>query len=255
MTYRVRNIALAVGLALIAALLTTFYVANYKRHVRQTEGTVKVWVAKRDIPAGTPGSELVKHGWIASADTVQRSVVPGAISSPEQVANQLTRQDIFTGEQVTLRRFANHAEQGVRSQLHGTLRALSLPGTPDAILAGTLKDGDHVDLLANLKTGDCSTCFADRIVARDVLVLHAAVQTVGSKVAASEGSVLLAVHDTREAQKIWYAVQNSAGWALQMRAVANATDSPEDVETIDPMLRDGVNAKNLKHARIPEAPK
>jgi len=52
MTYRIRNIAVAVGLALVAALLTTFYVANYKRHVRQTESTVTIYVAKRDIPPG-----------------------------------------------------------------------------------------------------------------------------------------------------------------------------------------------------------
>jgi Flp pilus assembly protein CpaB len=249
MTYRARNIAVAVGLALIAALLTTFYVANYKRHVRQAEGTVKVWVAKRDIPAGTPGSELVKHGWIGTADVVQRTVVPGAISSPDQVASQLTRQDIYLGEQISLRRFADHAEQGVRSQLHGTLRAISLPGTPDAVLAGTLKDGDHVDMIANIKTGDCSTCFASRVVARDVLVLHAYVPSVGSKVAnTTETSVLLAVHDRREAQKIFFTVQNASGWGLELRPVANATDSPEDVETEPSILKDGVSAQALTHA-------
>ena len=63
MTYRVRNIAVAVGLALLAAVLTTFYVTNYKRHVRNSESTVTVYTAKRDIPQGTPGTELVKHGW------------------------------------------------------------------------------------------------------------------------------------------------------------------------------------------------
>ena len=248
MTYRVRNIALAVGLALIAALLTTFYVANYKRHVRQTESTVKVWVAKRDIPAGTPGAGLVKHGFIGIADVVQRTVVPGAISSPDQVASQLTRQDIYLGEQISLRRFANHAEQGVRSQLHGTLRALSLPGTPDAILTGTLKDGDHVDVIANLKNGDCSTCFATRIIARDVLVLHASVPSIGSKVASTQTSVLLAVHDRGEAQKVFFAVENAAGWSLELRPVANANDSPEDLETTPSMLKDGVSAKNVQHS-------
>ena len=44
MTYRLRNILVAAGLAVVAALLTTFYVANYKRHVRQAEATVKVYV-------------------------------------------------------------------------------------------------------------------------------------------------------------------------------------------------------------------
>lgn len=249
MTYRIRNIVVAVGLALVAALLTTFYVANYKRHVRQTEGTVTIYVAKRDIPAGTPGTELIKSGWIKTADAVQRTVVPGAISNPDQVRNLITRQDIYAGEQVSLRRFAGHAEQGVRSQLHGTLRALSVPGTPDALLAGTLHDGDHVDVIANLKTGDCSTCFAVRNIARDVLVLHAsgssAVPTTKSSNPGS--SVLLAVHDSREAQKIWFAIENSAGWSLELRPVANASDSPEDIEGITSLLKDGASSVNLQH--------
>ncbi len=173
MTYRLRNIAVAVGLALVAALLTTFYVANYKRHVRQSESTVKVYVAKRDVPQGTSGAEMIKRHLMVTSDVTARTVVPGYVSSPDQVASLLTTQTIFAGEQVTLRRFASHAQQGIRSQLHGTLRALSLPGTNDQLLAGILKDGDHVDVMANLKTGGCATCFAVRVVARNLLVLHA----------------------------------------------------------------------------------
>jgi len=247
MTYRVRNIAVAVGLALIAALLTTFYVANYKRHVRQSESTVTVYVAKHDIPQGTSGADLMKHGLIASQDVVQRTVVPGAISNPDQVQALLTRQDIYTGEQITLRRFAGHAEQGVRVQLHGTLRAISIPGTADELLTGTLKDGDHVDVLANLKTGDCSTCFAVRDVARDVLVLQASATPNGAKVSNTESSVMLAVSENREAQKIFFAVQNSAGWSLQLRPVANASDSPEDIEGIQSVLKDGASSAAITH--------
>jgi Flp pilus assembly protein CpaB len=249
MTYRIRNIAIAVGLALIAALLTTFYVANYKRHVQQSESTVTVYVAKRDIPQGTTGADLIKSGWIHTAEAVQRTVVPGAISNPDQVRNLITRQDIYTGEQVSLRRFAGHAEQGVRSQLRGTLRALSVPGTPDALLAGTLRDGDRVDVIANLRTGDCSTCFATRNIARDVLVLHASSPSSvpTAKTGTPGSSVLLAVHDNREAQKIWFAVENSAGWSLALRPVANASDSPEDVEGITSLLKDGAASANEQH--------
>ncbi len=241
MTYRVRNIAIAVGLALVAALLTTFYVANYKRHVRQSESTVTIYVATKDIPQGTLGSDLVKHGFIGPAEVAQRTVVPGAISSPNQVRNLITSQDVYRGEQISLRRFANHAEQGVRVQLHGTLRALSLPGTPNELLSGTLKDGDHVDLVANLKTGDCSTCFAVRDVARNLLVLHAPTANTGSKLSSprTDSSVLLAVSDARQEQKIWYAVENSAGWSLALRPVANATDAPVGVEDLKSVMKDG----------------
>jgi Flp pilus assembly protein CpaB len=239
MTYRARNIAVAVGLALIAALLTTFYVANYKRHVRASEATVKVFVAKKDVAQGTPGTDLLKQGWIISADVAQRSVVPGAISSPEQIASLLTTQTIYAGEQVTLRRFATQAQQGIRSQLHGTLRAISIPGTTEQLLSGTLKDGDHVDLIANLKTGSCPLCFAVRVVARDVLVLKAPVVSASAKVTGTTTSATLAVSERYQSQKIFYVLGNAASWSLQLRPVAKAVDSPEDVESNASVLTDG----------------
>lgn len=246
MTYRVRNIAVAVGLALVAALLTTFYVANYKRHVQQSESTVTVYVAKRDIPQGTPGADLIRHGWIGTENIAQRTVVPGAISNSDQVRNLITTQDIYAGEQVSLRRFAGHAEQGVRAQLHGTLRAISVPGTPDELLTGTLRDGDHVDLVANLKAG---TTNSTRVVARNILVLRAAGLSAGAKVGATGGgtSVLLAVNDSKEEQKIWYTVENAAGWTLALRPVANAVDSPDDLETGSSVAKDGLSVHGLQN--------
>ena len=50
MTYRVRNIGIAVALAVVAALLTTFYVTNYKKSVQSGAEAVTVYVASRDIP-------------------------------------------------------------------------------------------------------------------------------------------------------------------------------------------------------------
>ena len=59
--------------------------------------------------------------------------------------------------------------------------------------------------------------------------------------------MLLAVHDSREAQKIWYAVENSAGWSLALRPVANASDSSEDIEGITSILTDGASSGNAGH--------
>jgi Flp pilus assembly protein CpaB len=253
MTYRLRNIAVAVGLALIAALLTTFYVANYKRHVRQAETTVKVYVAKKDIPQGTPGTALLAHGWVGTADVVQRSVVPGAISTPQQVTALITAQNIYAGEQITLRRFANETELGVRSQLHGTLRAISVPGGSDALLAGTLRDGDHVDLVANLKTGGCTGCLAVRTIVRNLLVLRAPVGGSGGATKVSGTgtvSALLAVSDRKQEQKVWFALANGNGWTLVLRPVANATDSPEVIETPVTILKDGASSAALSNVQV-----
>jgi len=249
MTYRVRNIFIAVGLAVVAALLTTFYVANYKRHVRQAETTVTVYVATKDIPAGTPGTELAGHGWLGTADVTRRTVVPGAISSPDQVSRLVSSQPIYAGEQITLRRFASQTQLGIRSQLHGPLRAISVGGSTDQLLAGTLKDGDHVDVIANLKSGSCDSCLAVRDVVQNLLVLVAPGAGSGGRSVSSStnASVILAVSDRREAQKIFYAVENAAGWTLQLRPVANVTQPPIDVEGPISMFKDGVTPANLSH--------
>ena len=250
MTYRIRNIVIAVGLALVAALLTTFYVANYKRHVRQTESTVKVLVAKRDIPQGTTGTELIKRGSIGTADVVQRSVVPGAISSLDQVQTHLTTQPIYAGEQVTLRRFASHQQQGIRSQLHGPLRAISLPGTGDQLLAGTLKDGDHVDIVGYWEFPEGKNHISRQLL-RNVLVLQAPeTSAVESHLSSNpdEGfNVMLALTDS-QATRFWWLVNNGE-WSLQLRPVTDPSDSPEELNNAKTNALDGLNVRQRARAR------
>src|SRR5256885_5718887 len=174
MAYRARNILIAVALAAVAALLTSFYVTSYKRHVQRSEDHVTVLVAKHDIPQGTTGAEA--SGMLSRVDVPRHSVVPGAISSSDQIANLVATQDTLQGEQVTTRRFSPVAESGVRANLKGNLRAFQLQGDANQTLAGTLEDDDHVDLVATFKYPDgCSNpCIhLTRTVLRNVKVLHA----------------------------------------------------------------------------------
>ncbi len=99
MAYRARNILIAVALAAVAALLTSFYVTSYKRHVQRGEDHVTVLVAKKDIPEGTSGADVA--GLLQSLDVPRKSVVPGAISKPEQLDGLVATQGVFAGEQVT----------------------------------------------------------------------------------------------------------------------------------------------------------
>jgi len=84
-TNRLWQVVAAAGLALLAVLLTTFYVTNYKRHVQHSEAQVSVVLAAKDIPVDTPGSELLSGNWLTKQTVPRRQVVPGAISSPEQL--------------------------------------------------------------------------------------------------------------------------------------------------------------------------
>ncbi|HLB18062.1 MAG TPA: Flp pilus assembly protein CpaB [Gaiellaceae bacterium] len=239
MTYRIRNILIAVGLALVAMLLTLFYITNYKRSVEHSTSGVPVYVAVSDLTAGTPGAEIVKQHELRVETVQQRDVVPGAISSPQQVSGLLLAAPVYAGEQVTLRRFSDVAAQGIRSQLKGTLRAVQVAGDPNQLLAGTLVAGDHVDLVANLRLQSNTTSTATRIVLRDLTVLTAPNDPTLGKVSTTSGgdSVILAVTDT-QVQRLFFVLKD-ADWTLELRPVVGAVDSPERVDTLNTVLQAG----------------
>jgi len=170
MTYRMRNILIAVGLALAAALLTVFYVSNYKSSVKSEEQTINVLVAARDIPVGTLGSQVASEHMLATQEVPRKAIVAGTISKPEELSGLIATQPVYIGEQVTARRFGPIAEAGVRTQLKGTYRAIRLQGNPNQLLTGTLRPGDHVDVVASVMfpTEDSGKHFT-KVVLRDVL--------------------------------------------------------------------------------------
>src|SRR6266576_1137083 len=152
MAYRARNILIAVALAAVAALLTSFYVTSYKRHV----------------------------------------------------------------------------------QRGGTLRALSLEGDQNQLLAGTLKTGDSVDFVAALKKPGDQDIYFSRVLVRDIKVLKApAGPPVGNRLTTSANSnytVMLALSDS-QAQKLQYLLANAGGagpdrWHLELRPATHDADSP-----------------------------
>ena len=177
MNYRAKNIGIAVALAALAAILTSAYVVNYKRHVQRGEGKVTVLVAARDIPAGTSGADVVDQKMLKQQTVPRKAVVAGAISSPDQLAQYVATQDVFEGEQVSTRRFAPPTEQGIRAQIKGTQRAYELAGDPNQLLAGTLKEGDHIDVVGNwtvkVNGGSGDDHHIARVILRNILVMRA----------------------------------------------------------------------------------
>jgi Flp pilus assembly protein CpaB len=252
MTYRVKNITIAVALALVAALLTMFYVTNYQRNVRQDETNVPIWVAKSDIPAGSTGAEIAQKGMLEKSEIVRRSVVPGAISNPEQIQELVASQPIYAGEQISTRRFTTPSQQGIKAQLTGVQRAIMVAGDQHQLLAGTLRPGDKVDLVSTFGVGGASEVFFTRIVLRDIEVLRApaGVGTAEKVTSASDGgaySVMLKLTDT-QVQKLHWVYTDAEEWHLELRPGRDAADSPENVESWYSVLREGVTQKQLDEA-------
>jgi Flp pilus assembly protein CpaB len=256
MNYRVKNIGIAVALAALAAILTSVYVVNYKRHVQNGEDKIPVFVAARDIPAGTSGAEVVDQHMLKKVTVPKKAIVAGAISSPEQLSQYIATQDVYEGEQVTTRRFAPPREQGIRAQIKGTQRAYQVEGDQHQLLAGTLKAGDHVDVVAswgikNPGSGSNSDdAVVSRVVLRDLLVLTPADAGTGSSAvtASSQQSAFVQLRMTDwEAQKMIWIQKNSEdngqGWHLSLRPPNGSLDSANTYMDSALMLFDGPGSR------------
>ena len=256
MTYRLRNITIAIALALVAALLTSFYVSNYQRDVRADETNVPIFVAAKDIPAGTKGVVAVQKGMLTKTEIVRRSVVPGAISNPDQLDGLVAVQAVYAGEQITSRRFAAPSEQGIHAQLTGPQRAIAIAGDKQQLLAGTLRDGDRVDVVATFSAPESVQLHFTRIVLRDVEVLRApeGAAATAEKIAGDDSyAVTLKVRDS-QVQKLHWVYANAKEWHLELRPGTDAADSPENLESWYSVLREGVRQKQLDEAGADNIP-
>jgi Flp pilus assembly protein CpaB len=245
MTYRLRNIVLAVVLAVLAAFLTAMYVANYQSRVDRGQEKVKVFVAKVDIAPGTPAAAIAKK--VSEQEVVRKNVVPVAVTDLDEVAGQSTSQWVYSGEQLSARRFVDAGQGGIRTELKGNLRALELPGTPHQLLNGVLKAGDHVDVVSNIQVSQDIN--VSRILLRDIKVLRAPqADGASSKIAGATDAfaVTLLLTDS-QAHKLFFVTAGNEKheWWLELRPPADATDSPESRTTLKSVLTDGLPRNQL----------
>jgi Flp pilus assembly protein CpaB len=250
MTYRLRNIAIAVALAVLAAMMTSFYVKQQKQDIQQGQVLTTVWVAKADIPAGAVGDDIT--GQLESTEVAKTAVTPGAIVQPEDLAGKVSSEPIYAGEQVSLLRFSTQEEQGIRAKISGNLRAIQLPGDQNQLLVGTLKAGDHVDIVGSWQlSGSNENQKVARVVLRDILVLQAPEASTESKrVTQSSGdqAIMLAVTDA-QAQKLFWIFTNG-DWSLSLRPTTDAADSPEGFEWSGTVLADGLTRAQLRRLLV-----
>ena len=106
MTYRLRNLGLAIALAAVAVLLVFYYVSQERGRLQEDQELVPVWVAAKDIPVGTSGAELDAGGYLTPSEVERGQVAPGALLDPADVATKVVAEQIYKGEQVSQLRSA-----------------------------------------------------------------------------------------------------------------------------------------------------
>jgi len=230
LSYRLRNILIALVFAAIAVTITFAYAASYRRHVDSQGQMVHVLVAARDIPVGTPSATLVANGFAKLAAVPGSAKVPDAVESVTGLRGLAVSQQINTGEQLSSRRFAATAARGVQADLSGSLRAVEIAGTQEQVLAGTLETGERIDFVASLAVPEGGAVHLTRIIARNLLVLTTP-SSSSSKITSDQQPipVLLAMTDG-QAQAVEHVVAYG-NWSLMLRPVTHPNDGADTVDT------------------------
>lgn len=143
-------IALGIGAVALAAILLVVYLDRYRDRVGGENAPTPVLVAKRLIPAGTPGTLVAQQSMYAATTLPAKEVEVGAVADPSYLSGRAAATDIFPGQQFTATDFAASDTAAVDSQITGTQRAISISIDNVHGSLSQLQAGDSVDVYTAL---------------------------------------------------------------------------------------------------------
>jgi pilus assembly protein CpaB len=238
---KIRMLALPLGLAALAAILVGIYVTTYRNSVTHGAGLVKVLVAARDIPAGTEGSSVAGGGYLTTQTVPRRAVVPGSVTTAAQLTSLVATDQIYKGEQVTLRQFTPRAQGGIFAKFSGTQRVVAVMGEPQQLLAGTLSEGDRVDVVATAHYKNGPTRATTKVVLRNLLVLKAPDAAKADELGTGAKTSATFVMSDSQAQTMGWATRMT-NWFVVLRPTDGPRNSAPSLETVHSILSRGLPA-------------
>ena len=263
MTYSVRNIAIALVLAALAAVLVIYYTQGVKNSADQGSQSVSVVVATQTVPTGTSVKSVMSDFAIRSV--VRKDMVVGALTSLSQLdPTATTATQIIQGSQVTGAMFGANTQNPIPSQYTGSWRSIQVAFNSNMVMAGTLSAGDYVDIAwdGNIQPSNTGTKWSQvtvsRIIMRDVKVLSTTTTGVASTALASDTSsgggnngqngnaVILQMQDS-EVPFFLQAYNNGQIWFI-LRPKTGAQDGPTTISNACQMIAAGLTRAQVRQA-------
>jgi pilus assembly protein CpaB len=139
--------------ALVIALVATFaqcrYVATREADLLYETEPMKTLVAKRDILENVRIDETM----VEVQDVPRHWQQPKALSSIDQIRDQITAVAVLAGEQIVATKLVTADEAGLALYVPKGYRAISLDVTVFNAVGGHLRPGNHVDVLGTFDFG------------------------------------------------------------------------------------------------------
>ncbi len=255
-------IIIGVVLALVAAFMTKTYIDQQRQQVIEEakkriatiqesipKNQAKIVVAVKDIPKGT----IINSDSLTTSVIPEQYVQPQAVSSPERIMGMVAILPIAKGEQITLTKLVQPRQLGGLAE--GTpvgKRAITIAVDNIAGLAGMIKPGDYVDVIALLPVpvttpeGKQANQVAVMPLFQNVLVLAVgqdtgAVTTAGRRQQEgekrSENSPLITLALTPQEANLIAFVQEQGKIRLTLRSPADSQVQPLQPASWDTLFR------------------
>lgn len=150
MRTRALIVAGAVIAGLVAAWAAYFFLEGARSELQAQAKPVEVYVATQDIPRGTPVDEILSRKLAERRAVPARFVAAKAISSVRPIEGQVLANAISKGEQLTAARFQFPTDAGLSYSVPDEFVGMSLPVDESHGLAGLVKPGDNVVVIATV---------------------------------------------------------------------------------------------------------
>jgi Flp pilus assembly protein CpaB len=271
-TYNVRNIAIAIVMAIAAAAVVLVYTTSYRQSVTRGQKRVDVMVASRDIVAGTPAEEA--SGAMVLTSVLADDKAPGALSTTAGLEGKVTGQAIYAGQQVVAATFGTSTTQAAQLQIGKAERAIRVNVDATNGMLGQVHAGDFVDVFATItvaaegKNGETTTppvptaghveTGATRIFTRRLLTKVRVLEVPAEdkkapgglqKSAKDDGATITLAVAQNDATKIAFAEttpDTTKVWFVVRPPEAVAQDLPLTIETLESMIADGESPAEIR---------
>jgi Flp pilus assembly protein CpaB len=150
-----RSRGLVVAIAVVLAVLAAVGVIVYTSSVRDnatSENTVQLVTSSQDIPANTLLDPLIAQNVFKLTAIPNDAVVPGAVTSVDQLQGQVTSAPIYQNEQIPLNRLSSGPGSNNLGITPGNV-GLGLEVSGAAAVNGYVQQGSHVALYATFDKG------------------------------------------------------------------------------------------------------
>jgi pilus assembly protein CpaB len=227
MRSKVVLVIIAVVLGGVAAFAAFSYLGALQRQAQAGSTMTDVLVATQDIPRGMSANDLLSSGYVTVEKMPLRYIASGAISSTRSVLDRVLAVPVSKGEVLTTARFQYPSQAGLAFSVPKGFLAVTIPVDDARSVAGLVKAGDRVALLATVSSKGGAGDGQTKIIVPGARVLavgqSTGTESQGTPTQASSGigaqassnqtakTVTLAVSSV-DAEKVVFAAESGSVW-------------------------------------------